>query len=570
MKIFFILFLIALMFTGCSESGTNMPVGEWKIQGVSQKGPFITGSTVNIMELDEKTMLQTGRMFKSTIKSDKGDFILEGDASYSNYAMIEVNGYYRNEITGKKSSAPLTLKAITDISHRENVNVNLLTHLEYERVMYLVSNGKKLMDAKAQAEKEIISAMAMDESEDAFEDLDIFKSGDGNAKLLAISILLQGNEDVAGFTERIGKLALELTENGSWNDSVTRNAIAEWAFETEQNNEFYEDNLYDDELDDDEMDNDEYYPLSENFPMPSISGIRKNILAWGISDSLPNFEKYINMFWADNYGLGKCSKSNKGDTAVNVNSLSPHVGFKFVCDGTFWRFTHKGTSKYRGEYGTLTDKRDGHTYKTVQIGEQIWMAENLNYDYQTEVTHSMCYKDKQENCDAYGRLYTFAAAVDSAGLFGDGGLGCTSFTQNGAGNLKESSRGVCPEGWHLPSKGEWEQLFVTVGGEVKAVKVLRTADDIGTDEYGFNVYSAGSYAYGFGFGDDPDAGNSDYWRYGDGPGAGNSHYWTSTPEPYETDFQPDLRSTYLIFDADAVRFWTNDFALAFAVRCVKD
>ena len=135
MKILFILFLIALMFTGCSENGTSMSQGEWRIQGVSQKGPFITGSTVNIMELDKK-MLQTGKMFKSTIKSDKGDFILEGDASYSNYAMIEVNGYYRNEITGKKSSAPLTLKAITDISHRENVNVNLLTHLEYERVMY--------------------------------------------------------------------------------------------------------------------------------------------------------------------------------------------------------------------------------------------------------------------------------------------------------------------------------------------------------------------------------------------------------------------------------------------------
>ena len=84
----------------------------------------------------------------------------------------------------------------------------MLTHLEYERVMYLVSNGKTVMDAKAQAEREIISAMAMNESDGAFEDLDIFQSGDGNAKLLAISILLQGDEDVAGFTERIGKLAL--------------------------------------------------------------------------------------------------------------------------------------------------------------------------------------------------------------------------------------------------------------------------------------------------------------------------------------------------------------------------
>jgi uncharacterized protein (TIGR02145 family) len=138
-------------------------------------------------------------------------------------------------------------------------------------------------------------------------------------------------------------------------------------------------------------------------------------------------------------------------------------------------------------YGELTDF-DGQTYKTVTIGTQTWMAENLNYDYQTDSTHSMCHENKQENCDAYGRLYTFAAAVDSDGLFGDGGLDCGSRVMGDyqTCNLKESSRGVCPEGWHLPSKGEWEQLFATVGGEVKAAKVLRTADDTGTDEYGFN------------------------------------------------------------------------------------
>ena len=544
MKLFFILFLTALMFIGCSETGTNTSLEERKIQGVSQKGPFITGSTVYIMELDEKTILQTGRLFKSTIKSDKGDFILEGDAPYSKYVMIEVNGYYRNEITGMKSSSPLTLRAITDISHREKVNVNLLTHLEYERVMYLVSNGKSVMDAKAQAEREIISTMAMNESDGAFEDLDIFQSGDGNAKLLAISILLQGDEDVAGFTERIGKLALELTENGSWNDSVTRNTIAEWAFKMEQNNE---------------IDDEEYI---EFFHIQSITGIRENILGWGISSTLPNFEKYINMFWADNYGLGKCSDTNKGDTAVNVNSLSPHVGSKFVCDGTLWKSAHKGTSKYKGEYGTLTDERDGRTYKTVQIGEQVWMAENLNYDYQTEITHSMCHEDKQENCDAYGRLYTFAAAVDSAGLFGDGGLGCggSGMVVNPAGNLKESSRGVCPEGWHLPSRGEWEQLFATVGGEVIAAKVLRTADDTGTDEYGFNAYSAGFYAYGFGF-----LGT---------PGSGAASYWTSTRRNWnysdDAEENPYFRSTYLGFDSDAVKFQGNDLGLAFAVRCVMD
>ena len=460
MVISFILFLTALLFTGCSSSIDDMAnadtsvghLGGWKIEGVSQKGPFVTGSTVSVLELDGESMLQTGRIFKSTIKSDRGDFVLEGDALISQYAMIEVNGYYRNEVTGLKSTSPLALNAIVDLSDRKKANVNLLTHLEYERVKHLASEGMSVKDAKAQAQREILETMAMSESKEAFEDLNIFEAGEENAKLLAISILLQGEEDVADFTERIGKFAIELAEKGVWEDSVTRATIADRACEIAQRNMY--------------------------------SSIREKILKWGLSGSLPDFEKYIDMFWVDNYGLGKCSDSNKGDTTQNTNTLSKRAGEKFVCDGSSWIAISK--SLYKGVFGTLTDKRDGKTYKTVQIGEQVWMAENLNYDYRTTLTYSICYKIDENDCNASGRLYPFAAAVDSAGLFGNGGLGC-SYMQDSC-NVKESSRGVCPEGWHLPSKGEWEQLISSVDGETKAEIALRTADDgIGTDNYGFNI-----------------------------------------------------------------------------------
>ena len=532
-----ILFLAVLLFMGCSENnvagGTSIDkgivaLGEWKVEGVSQKGPFITGSTVSVLELGGNSLLQTGKVFKSSIKSDKGDFAISGSALVSPYVLLEVNGYYRNEITGKKSSSPLTLNAIVDLSNREKANVNLLTHLEYERVMYLVSDGKSVPEAKAQAEKEILSTMAMNESEEAFEDLNIFESGEENAKLLAISILLQGDEDVAEFTERIAKIAIEMGQSGSWNDSVTKTTIADWACEREQRN------------------------------MYGI--IRENILKWDITDSLPDFEKYANMFWADNYGLGKCNDSNKGDTAQNTNPLSKRVGEKFACDGSSWVFTD--TSLYKGIIGTMTDERDGHTYRTVKIGKQIWMAENLNYDYHTEITQSICYLNNEENCDTYGRLYTFAAAVDSAGLFSDGGLGCggVGIENNPAINLKESSRGVCPEGWHLPSTGEWKQLLSTVGGNDKAATVLRTADSIGTDEYGFNAYSAGWYDNGFGL-----EGH---------PGFSDINYWTSTPtvEKFSDfkDAESFFESTYLTFDSDYVRIVRGYWTYAFAVRCVMD
>jgi uncharacterized protein (TIGR02145 family) len=367
--------------------------------------------------------------------------------------------------------------------------------------------------------------MAMSESEEAFEDLNIFESGDENAKLLAISILLQGDEDVAEFTERIAKIAIEMGQSGSWKDSLTKTAIADWACDRKQRN------------------------------MYAI--IRENILKWGFTDSLPDFEKYANMFWADNYGLGKCSESNKGDTAQNTNHLSKRVGEKFTCDGSSWVTTD--ISLYKGEFGTLTDERDGQIYRTVKIGEQVWMAENLNYNYQTGNTRSFCFEDNEKNCARFGKLYTFAGAVDSAGLFSDGGLNCSMeeicVDSNCPCNLKESSRGVCPEGWHIPSRGEWEQLIAAVGGKIMANTVLRNADGIGTDDYGFNIIPIRSYY------------NENY------KDNARATFWTSTSSTQaQGSLQILQRRPYYLVTLDGNNFEDSDYTpdAICSVRCVMD
>ena len=159
-----------------------------------------------------------------------------------------------------------------------------------------------------------------------------------------------------------------------------------------------------------------------------------------------------------------------------------------------------GGSKYDSLKNTLTDLRDKKTYRTTTIGTQIWMAENLNFEYEYKLDFGyktmgpLVYRnysspDKVE----YGRYYTWAAAMDSLGEFSSSGKGCGEFTTC---SPSYPVRGVCPEGWHLPSKDEWDVLISTVGGAYSASRRLKSTDGWdnggnGSDSYGFSALPAG-------------------------------------------------------------------------------
>ena len=118
------------------------------------------------------------------------------------------------------------------------------------------------------------------------------------------------------------------------------------------------------------------------------------------------------------------------------------------------------------EYGSVKDDRDGQTYKTVKIADRWWMAQNLNY----ESENSYCADD---SCAKYGRFYTWAAAMDSAGKWSEGGKGC-GFDKTCTPDYPV--RGVCPSGWHLPSKDEWTNLRTAVGESGPAGTLLKSVD----------------------------------------------------------------------------------------------
>lgn len=137
-------------------------------------------------------------------------------------------------------------------------------------------------------------------------------------------------------------------------------------------------------------------------------------------------------------------------------------------------------------YGTLTDSRDGKSYKTVTIGTQVWMAENLNY----QVVGSWWYGNSADNGAMYGRLYTWAAAMK---------LPPSCDSSFCVGQVQPKHQGVCPNGWHVPSDSEWSSLSAYLGGDATSGGKLKSSSvwsyegvpGNDPDAYGFRALPAG-------------------------------------------------------------------------------
>jgi uncharacterized protein (TIGR02145 family) len=170
------------------------------------------------------------------------------------------------------------------------------------------------------------------------------------------------------------------------------------------------------------------------------------------------------------------------------------------------------------DYGQLT--YGGQTYKTIRIGNQTWMAENLNYRANGTYARSECYNKNESNCLTHGRLYDWPTARDA-----------------------------CPSGWHLPTQAEWNTLSSSVGGSSVDGKRLKAKEGWdGDDTYGFKALPGG-------YGNDNDFGSINSF----------GNWWTAT-------MGPD-RAYYLIMQSgrDDISFSDGRPMYYFhSVRCVKD
>ena len=202
------------------------------------------------------------------------------------------------------------------------------------------------------------------------------------------------------------------------------------------------------------------------------------------------------------------------------------------------------------EYGVLKDSRDGKEYKTVKIGDQWWMAENLNFDpgqgRSVDFTYdwSWCYDNDPSNCDKYGRLYTWAAAMDSLGVYSKNSIGCG---QRKTCTVTTPARGICPEGWHIPTSAEWKTLYSAMGESPYAMQAKGYWSDP-KDTYGFAALPVGD----------------GYGEYFHNVGV-YAYFWSATEfnDNYDYAYRMNL-------NADGAYIGHDIKYRKFAVRCIKD
>jgi uncharacterized protein (TIGR02145 family) len=171
--------------------------------------------------------------------------------------------------------------------------------------------------------------------------------------------------------------------------------------------------------------------------------------------------------------------------------------------------------------GTFTDSRDDKIYKTVKIGEQVWMAENLAY--KPTSGNYWAYGNKAVNIAVYGYLYDW-----------------------------QTAQNVCPNGWHLPSDTEWTVLIDYLGGKDGAGGKLKEAgtqhwkspNTGATNEVGFSALPGGRSGSGEAF-----------------YSIGNSGYWWSATHAWGVDMYYDGNDVYRLSTSES---------FGFSVRCVRD
>ena len=258
-----------------------------------------------------------------------------------------------------------------------------------------------------------------------------------------------------------------------------------------------------------------------------------------------------------NSSYGYCRYNNRCEYMSVDDCYYYYGGDYYGNDNTCGSYDYPSSSSnrsssggsYTGSYGSVY--YEGQTYKTVTIGTQTWMAENLNYAPNTG-TFISC---NTYDCSTYGRLYDWSTAMSLPSS-------CNSSTCSN--QVQSKHRGICPNGWHIPSNDDWDKLFryvdnvsgsglydsPTAGRYLKSTTGWNSGGN-GTNQYGFSALPGGYGYSGGSFGN-----------------VGDYGYWWSANEYDDDSYYAYSRDMY--YNYDRATWYSYDKSNLFSVRCLQD
>ncbi len=363
-----------------------------RLVGVAEKGPFRYGTSIKLIELDSTQHLaDSKRTHKTCILNGDGNYSFDSVDYVSPYLRVKANGFYRSELTGGLSPSPVTLEAVVDVTEKDTVNVNILTHMEAERVLKLVENSgnnQPIRAVKAQALRDILSSFDIQWEKSSgsgstggnggfggwnfggqqqqlttdgrfAEDIGLFDGDEYSGALLAISIMMQRKGSGSEMMSYAAGIADRIKGNGNWDDNNAKADLADWLMVLDTSG--------------------------------SYATIRNNIASWNMGE-VPDFEKHLKRFWSRAYNFGDCNAQKADSVFCISNSLSayfcgggydqPGPTVRFICDANTheWRAAtavEKDTYGYgKGEYpGQIKNGRvDKEKYYVYDDENKKWRA----------------------------------------------------------------------------------------------------------------------------------------------------------------------------------------------------